>query len=194
MWSLACLHHPASRASFHGKEKRFSSVWRCHWGSLLHLFLACRRSQLNILTGTKWNASIWNEWEAHAPLTFRVQSKCVWFFCCLQVAIRIPNCITLISGFNGYRDRHLTTQKQALRTLELLICYASVIMLWLMTWGSLASRLRGTGVQVSHQEPVGFQDFSQRLYPSCLKGSHPWTRLSMPSAQSVPSWALAAVA
>lgn len=42
------------------------------------------------------------------------------------------------------------------------------------------------------QELVGFQDFSQR--PSCLKGSHPPTHLSIPSAQwaSVPSWTLAA--
>lgn len=53
---------------------------------------------------------------------------CLIFYC-LQFAIRIPNCVILISGFNGYRDRHLVTQGQALRILELLICYASIIIL-----------------------------------------------------------------
>lgn len=116
-------------------------------------------------------------------------------FSCLQVAIRIPNCVTLISGFNGFKDRHLVTQGQALRILELLICYASIITLWLIRVGFLLdSRLLVQARRYLAQEPVSFQDFSQSLCPSCLKGSHPPTHLSIPSAQwaSVPSWTLAA--
>lgn len=64
------------------------------------------------------------------PLVLEFNQNVFDFFVdCLQVAIKIPTCVTLISEFNGYRDRHLMAQGQALRILELLICYAGVIIL-----------------------------------------------------------------
>lgn len=118
------------------------------------------------------------------PLVLEFNQNVFDFFVdCLQVAIKIPTCVTLISEFNGYRDRHLMAQGQALRILELLICYAGVIILWLIRGGFLLdSRVQAR--RCLTQEPVGFQAFSQRLCPSCLKGSHPPPPLSIPAAQS----------
>lgn len=103
------------------------------------------------------------------------------FVDCLQVAIRIPNCVTLISGFNGYRDKHLMTQKQASRILELLICYASVIILWSIRGGLLLdSRLRGTSMQVSHTRTWRFPRLWPKAVPLLPEGISPFSTVARP--------------